>query len=114
MWGGVAMGPGEGEIEVGGGFKGRVIKGRIIAIISTIAALLRILAAGCECADAFRSLLELIHQILLKPTAEKKAMLPAMSNDVTSHVGKVISAVSVIRGTMRRHFCHLHAWGEGD
>ena len=57
----------------------------------------RILAAGRDCADAFRSLLELIiHQIVLKPTPEKKAKLATMSNEVASHFREVI--VQAIRG----------------
>ena len=58
----------------------------------------RILAAGRDCADAFRSLLELIYQIVLKPTPEKKAKLATVSNDVASHVREVIAAAQAIRG----------------
>ena len=58
----------------------------------------RILAAGHDCSDAFRRLLELIHQIVLKPTPEKKAKLATVSNDVASHVREVIAAAQAIRG----------------
>ena len=58
----------------------------------------RILAAGRDCADAFRILLELIHQIVLKPTREKKAKLATVSKEVASHVREVIAAAQAIRG----------------
>ena len=55
----------------------------------------RTLAAGHDCA---RSLLELIHQIVLKPTPEKKAKLATVSNEVASHVREVIAAAQAVRG----------------
>ena len=54
--------------------------------------------AVCDCADVFRILLELIHQIVLKPTPEKKAKLATVSNEVASHVREVIAAAQAIRG----------------
>ena len=58
----------------------------------------RVLAAGRECATAFKALLELIHQIVLKPTPENKKKLPTFSKEVATSVGEVVQAAEAIRG----------------
>lgn len=58
----------------------------------------RALAAGRECAAAFKALLELVHQIVLKPTHDKKQKLPAFSKEVATCVGEVVQAAEVLKG----------------
>ena len=58
----------------------------------------RILAAGRDCALAFKALLELVHQIVNKPTAEKKAQLPKFSKDVAVCVAEVVQAARAVKG----------------
>ena len=50
---------------------------------------------------AFKALLELIHQIVLKPTPENKKKLPAFSKEVATSVGEVVQAAEAIRGEGR-------------
>lgn len=59
---------------------------------------LRVLTAGRECAVAFKALLELIHQVVLKPTYDKKQKLPAFSKEVATCVGEVVQAAEVLKG----------------
>ena len=59
------------------------------------------LGAGRECATAFKALLELIHQIVLKPTPENKKKLPTFSKEVATSVGEVVQAAEAIRGEGR-------------
>ena len=54
--------------------------------------------AGRECAVAYKALLELVHQIVLKPSYEKKQKLPAFSKEVASCVGEVVKAAEVLKG----------------
>lgn len=56
------------------------------------------LTAGRECAVAFKALLELIHQVVLKPTYDKKQKLPAFSKEVATCVGEVVQAAEVLKG----------------
>jgi talin len=58
----------------------------------------RAMSAGRDCATAFKNLLELIHQIVLKPSADKKARLPAFSKEVATGVGEVVQAAEVLKG----------------
>ena len=58
----------------------------------------RALDAGRECAAAFKALLELVHQIVLKPTHDKKQKLPAFSKEVATCVGEVVQAAEVLKG----------------
>ena len=58
----------------------------------------RAMSAGRDCATAFKSLLELIHQIVLRPSADKKAKLPAFSKEVANGVGEVVQAAEVLKG----------------
>ena len=58
----------------------------------------RVLGAGRECAIAFKALLELVHQIVLKPTQENKKKLPTFSKEVATSVGEVVQAAEAIRG----------------
>jgi len=57
-----------------------------------------VLTAGRECAVAFKALLELIHQVVLKPTYDKKQKLPAFSKEVATCVGEVVQAAEVLKG----------------
>lgn len=66
----------------------------------------RVLSAGRECATAFKALLELVHQIVLKPTQENKKKLPAFSKEVATSVGEVVQAAEAIRGG-----CYLESVG---
>ena len=61
----------------------------------------RVLSAGRECATAFKALLELVHQIVLKPTPENKKKLPTFSKEVATSVGEVVQAAEAIRGEER-------------
>lgn len=63
--------------------------------------LLRVLGAGRECATAFKALLELVHQIVLKPTPENKKKLLTFSEEVGTSVGEVVQAAVAIRGKER-------------
>ena len=63
--------------------------------------MLRVLGAGRECATAFKALLELVHQIVLKPTPENKKKLPTFSKEVATSVGEVVQAAEAIRGEER-------------
>ena len=56
------------------------------------------MAAGRECAAAFTSLLQQVHTIVLKPTAEEKAKLATYSRDVAMSVGEVVKAAEASRG----------------
>lgn len=56
------------------------------------------MSAGRDCATAFKSLLELVHNIILKPSADKKIKLPAFSKDVANGVGEVVQAAEVLKG----------------
>ena len=56
------------------------------------------LAAGKDCASAFKALLEMVHQIVLKPDQEKKANLVKFSKAVAASVGDVVQAAESIRG----------------
>ena len=56
------------------------------------------MSAGRDCVTAFKSLLELIHQIVLKPSADKKARLTAFSKEVATSVGQVVQAAEVLKG----------------
>lgn len=68
-------------------------------LISSISSILkRVLAAGRDCAEKFKALLELVHQIVLKPTPEAKAHLASYSKAVASGVGEVVQAAEAIRG----------------
>ena len=58
----------------------------------------RALSAGRDCATAFKSLMELIHQIVLKPSADRKAKLPAFSKDVANGVGEVVHVAEILKG----------------
>ena len=58
----------------------------------------RILAAGRETAEAFKRLLELIHQTVQKPTAENKGKLIPYSKEVADNVKELVAAAEAIRG----------------
>ena len=64
----------------------------------TLPSLPRAMSAGHDCATAFKALLELVHQIVLKPTADKKARLPAFSKEVATGVGEVVQVAEVLKG----------------
>ena len=58
----------------------------------------RALSAGRDCATAFKSLMELIHQIVLKPSADRKAKLPSFSREVANGVGEVVQVAEILKG----------------
>lgn len=53
---------------------------------------------GRECATSFKALLELVHQIVLKPTYEKKQSLPTFSKEVATWVGDVVQVAEQLKG----------------
>lgn len=55
------------------------------------------MTAGRDCAVAFKTLLELIHQIVLNPTQENKQKLPTFSKEVASTVAEIISVAGVLK-----------------
>ena len=57
----------------------------------------RLLGAGRDCVEAFKSLLELVKQIAVKPTPENKAKLPAYSKEVAAAVGEVVHAAEKMK-----------------
>ena len=56
------------------------------------------MSAGRECAVAFKTLLELVHQIVPKPTQENKARLPIFAKEVASKVSEVVHAAEALKG----------------
>ena len=58
----------------------------------------KLLGAGRDCVNAFKALLELVHQIALKPTPEKKQKLAVFSKEVAAYVGEVVQAAEKMRG----------------
>ena len=58
----------------------------------------RIIAAGRETAEAFKRLLELIHQTMRDPSPENKGKLMPLSNEVDSYVKELMAAMVDIRG----------------
>ena len=67
-------------------------------ITLSLSPLLRAMSSGRECVVAFKSLLELVHQIVLKPSAQIKGKLPAFSKQVATSVGEVVHAAEVLKG----------------
>ena len=67
------------------------------AIDDQFTACYRILQVGRECALAYRSLLELVHQTVLKPTAEQKARLPTFSKEVAITVADIVRVAEEMR-----------------
>eukprot|EP00731_Ephydatia_muelleri_P016952 Em0010g50a len=57
------------------------------------------LMTGRECATSFKALLELVHQIVLKPTYEKKQSLPTFSKEVATWVGDVVQVAEQLKGS---------------
>ena len=57
------------------------------------------LTSGRECATAFKALLELVHQIVLKPTYENKQNLPTFSKEVANLVGDVVQVAEQLKGS---------------
>ncbi len=47
---------------------------------------------------AFKALLELVHQIVLKPSNDKKQKLATFSKEVATCVGQVVHAAEVLKG----------------
>lgn len=60
----------------------------------------RAMSAGRDCATSFKNLLELVHQIVLKPSADKRARLPGFSKEVANGVGEVVQAAEVLKGNV--------------
>nr|A0A3G2LGI8.1 RecName: Full=Talin [Oscarella pearsei]AYN71349.1 talin [Oscarella pearsei] len=60
---------------------------------------IRSITAAKECTAAFRSLLELVHSILMKPSHDKKQKLTAYSKEVATCVSEVVQAAEVLKGT---------------
>ncbi|XP_065841732.1 talin-like isoform X2 [Oscarella lobularis] len=58
----------------------------------------RSITAAKECTTAFRSLLELVHSILLKPSHDKKQKLTVYSKEVASCVSEVVQSAEVLKG----------------
>ena len=52
---------------------------------------------GRDCALAFKTLLELVHQIVLKPSSDLKKKLPAFSKEVASTVAEIIGVASQLK-----------------
>ena len=48
------------------------------------------MSTGRECAIAYKTLLEFVHKIVLKPTADLKAKLPVYSREVAVAVSEII------------------------
>ena len=82
---------------------------QLCVILSTLLYVLRILAAGRETAEAFKNLLELLHQVVMKPTPDNKAKLPTLSKEVAKCVGEIVHAAESIRGK----YWALHGWPMG-
>lgn len=61
------------------------------------------MAAGRDCAVAFKALLELVHQIVLKPSPDKKQKLATFSKEVATSVADVVHAAEALKGKME--FC---------
>ena len=52
---------------------------------------------GRDCAVAFKTLLELVHQIVLKPSPDLKKKLPAFSKEVASTVAEIIGVAGQLK-----------------
>ena len=52
---------------------------------------------GRDCAVAFKTLLELVHQIVLSPSQENKQKLPTFSKEVASTVADIMSVAGVLK-----------------
>ena len=57
----------------------------------------RVMTAGRECAIAYKTLLEFVHKIIIKPTADSKAKLPVYSREVATTVGEIVKAASDLK-----------------
>ena len=58
---------------------------------------LRVMSVGRDCAVAFKTLLELVHQIVLKPSSDLKKKIPAFSKEVASTVAEIIGVASRLK-----------------
>ena len=54
--------------------------------------------AGTDCAVSFKTLLEHVHSIVLKPTYEKKQKLLALSREVASTVADLVHCGEALKG----------------
>ena len=57
----------------------------------------RVMSVGRDCAVAFKTLLELVHQIVLKPSSDLKKKLPAFSKEVASTVAEIIQVAGQLK-----------------
>ena len=57
----------------------------------------RVLAAGQECAVAYKTLLEFVHKIIVKPTGDLKARLPVFSREVATTVSEIVKAAGELK-----------------
>ena len=55
------------------------------------------MSVGRDCAIAFKTLLELVHQIVLKPSSDLKKKLPAFSKEVASTVAEIIQVAGQLK-----------------
>ena len=55
------------------------------------------MAVGRECAIAYKTLLELVHKIVLKPTPEQKSKLPTFSKEVANTVAEIVRVAEEMR-----------------
>lgn len=53
--------------------------------------------AGNECALAYKTLLEFVHSIVLKPTSENKSKLPVFSREVAKTVSEIVKAAEELK-----------------
>ena len=57
----------------------------------------RVLNAGRECAIAYKTQLEFVHKIILKPTGDLKAKLPVFSREVAVSVNEIVKTAGELK-----------------
>ena len=55
------------------------------------------MSTGRECAIAYKTLLEFVHKIVLKPTADLKTKLPVYSREVAVAVSEIVKAAAELK-----------------